>query len=144
MVLWTKFPVGVATDCCRRIPAASGDVGNIREFLSRTLDVRTGRWVIGMLAPAGPLFLLSLSRILPFVDEPPSLDTDDLEFRQVVVPALVEAVIAEVDVESFLDDDRLESEDGLRVTVQEFLLLPTIRKGSPQPIAFTESDRDEL
>ncbi len=101
---------------------------------------------MGSAAPAGiPLPLTgSLSRTLPLVDEPPSLDTEDLEFRQVVVPALVEAVMADVDVESFLDEDKLESEDGLRVTVQEFLLRPTMRRGSPQPTALTESERDEL
>ena len=77
------------------------------------------------------------------MEDPPSLDTEDLELRQVVVPALVDAVMADVD-ESFLDDERLESEDGFRVTVQEFLLLPTIRKGSPHPTALTESEREVL
>jgi len=81
--------------------------------------------------------------LLPFTEEPPSLETDDLECRQVVVPALVDAVMAEVD-ESFLDEERLESEEGFLVTVHEFLLRPAIRKGNPHPIALTESERDEL
>lgn len=81
---------------------------------------------------------------LPLQEEPPSLETEDLECRQVVVvPTLVDAVMAEVD-ESFLDEDRFESDDGLRVTVQELRRRPTIRNGSPQPTAFIESDRDEL
>ena len=56
---------------------------------------------------------------------------------------LVEPVMAEVD-ESLRDDDRLESEDGLRVTVHEFRRRPVMRIGRPQPMAFTESERDEL
>ena len=81
--------------------------------------------------------------LLPLLEEPPSLETEDLEFRQLEVPALVEAVIAEVE-ESFLDEDKFESEEGFRVTVHEFLLRPVIRRGNPQPIAFTEPERDEL
>lgn len=84
-----------------------------------------------------------MKEMIPLLEDPPSLDTDDLEFLQVVVPALVEAVIAEVD-ESFLEEDKLESDDGLRVTVQEFLLRPTMRKGSPHPTALTESDLEVL
>ncbi len=81
--------------------------------------------------------------IRPLLEDPPSLETEDLEFLQVVVPALVEAVMAEVD-ESFLDDDKLESDEGFRVTVHEFLLLPTMRNGNPHPTALTESEREVL
>lgn len=76
------------------------------------------------------------------LDDPQSLDTEDLECLQ-LVPALVDAVMADVD-ESFLDDDRLESELGFRVTVQELRRRPTIRIGNPHPTTFTESERDEL
>ncbi len=79
----------------------------------------------------------------PLLEDPPSLETEDLEFLQVVVPALVEAVMAEVE-ESFLEDDRLESDEGFRVTVHEFLLRPTMRNGSPHPTALTESEREVL
>lgn len=90
-----------------------------------------------------PVGSLSRSLMLPLLEEPPSLETEDLEFLHVVVPALVEAVIADVE-ESFLDEDRFESEEGLRVTVQEFLRRPTMRKGNPHPTALTESDREVL
>lgn len=76
------------------------------------------------------------------LDDPQSLDTEDLECLQ-LVPTLVDAVMADVD-ESFLDDDKLESELGLRVTVHEFRRRPTMRIGNPHPTTLTESERDEL
>lgn len=59
------------------------------------------------------------------------------------MPTLVDAVIADAD-ESLRDDDKFESDDGLRVAVHEFLLRPAILSGRPQPIALTESEREEL
>lgn len=80
--------------------------------------------------------------MLLLLEDPQSLDTEDRECLQ-LVPALVDAVMADVD-ESFLDDERLESELGFRVTVHEFRRRPTIRMGNPHPTTLTESERDEL
>ena len=80
---------------------------------------------------------------VPLIEDPPSLDTEDLDVLQAVVPTLVEAVMAEAE-ESLREDDKLESDDGLRVTVHEFRRRPTMRIGNPQPMALTESERDEL
>ena len=76
------------------------------------------------------------------LDDPQSLDTEERECLQ-LVPALVDAVMADVD-ESFLEEETFESELGLRVTVHELRRRPTIRMGSPQPTTLTESERDEL
>lgn len=77
------------------------------------------------------------------LEEPPSDETEDLEFLHVLLPALVDAVMADVD-ESLRDEDRFESDEGFLVTVHEFLRRPAMRSGRPHPIALTESERDEL